>query len=45
MCGFAVGAIGGALAYVEFSFLAITLPVAVLLFLAWKRRAMAEISR
>jgi uncharacterized membrane protein YoaK (UPF0700 family) len=45
MCGFALGAIVGALAYVNFSFLAIALPVAVLLFLAWKRRAMAEVSR
>jgi uncharacterized membrane protein YoaK (UPF0700 family) len=43
MCGFAVGAIGGALAYVNLSFPAIALPVAVLLFLAWKRRAMAEV--
>jgi uncharacterized membrane protein YoaK (UPF0700 family) len=45
MCGFAVGAILGALAYVNFSFLAIALPIAVLLFLAWKRRATAEVSR
>ncbi|MFM0619290.1 YoaK family protein [Paraburkholderia nemoris] len=45
MCGFAVGAIFGALAYVNFSFLAIALPVAALLFLALKRRAMAEVSR
>jgi uncharacterized membrane protein YoaK (UPF0700 family) len=45
MGGFALGAIIGALAYVRFSFLAIALPVAVLLFLAWKRRAMTEVSR
>ncbi|MFM0291695.1 MULTISPECIES: YoaK family protein [Paraburkholderia] len=44
MCGFAVGAVGGALTYVEFSFLAITFPVAILLFLAWKRRAMPKAS-
>jgi uncharacterized membrane protein YoaK (UPF0700 family) len=42
MCGFAVGAICGAMAYVSFSFSAIALPVAVLLFLAWKKRAPEE---
>jgi uncharacterized membrane protein YoaK (UPF0700 family) len=42
MCGFAVGAICGAIAYVSFSFSAIALPVAVLLFLAWKKRAPEE---
>ncbi|MFL9960061.1 hypothetical protein PQR02_02715 [Paraburkholderia sediminicola] len=36
MCSFAVGGICGAMAYVSFSFAAIALPVAVLLFLAWK---------
>jgi len=39
MCGFAAGAILGALAYMQFSFVAIALPVAVLLALAWNRRA------
>ncbi|NYH26731.1 YoaK family protein [Paraburkholderia bryophila] len=39
MGGFAVGAMAGALAFVQVSFVAVALPVAVLLFLAWKRRA------
>jgi uncharacterized membrane protein YoaK (UPF0700 family) len=45
MCGFAVGAICGAVMYVRFSFAAIALPVAVLLFLAWKARAWAPASK
>ncbi|CAB3805600.1 hypothetical protein LMG28614_06235 [Paraburkholderia ultramafica] len=39
MSGFAAGAIAGALAFVKLSFIAVALPVAVLLFLAWKRRS------
>jgi uncharacterized membrane protein YoaK (UPF0700 family) len=42
MCSFALGAICGAMAYVSFSFSAIALPVAVLLFLAWSKRAADE---
>ncbi|MDE1179885.1 MAG: YoaK family protein [Paraburkholderia sp.] len=42
MGGFAIGAICGAMAYVRFSFIAISLPVAVLLVLAWKSRAVAQ---
>jgi uncharacterized membrane protein YoaK (UPF0700 family) len=38
MGGFAGGAILGALAYVRFSFLAIALPLAALLLLAWMKR-------
>jgi uncharacterized membrane protein YoaK (UPF0700 family) len=39
MGGFAAGAICGATAFVHVSFVAIALPVLVLLLLAWKRRA------
>ncbi|WP_144109871.1 YoaK family protein [Paraburkholderia sp. BCC1886] len=39
MLGFALGAIGGALAYTRFSFPAIVLPVAVLLWMAWQQRS------
>jgi uncharacterized membrane protein YoaK (UPF0700 family) len=38
MGGFAAGAIIGALLYVRFSFIALALPVAVLLILAWTKR-------
>ncbi|MGF6571556.1 uncharacterized membrane protein YoaK (UPF0700 family) [Paraburkholderia sp. GAS333] len=40
MAGFAVGAICGALAFVRISFIAIALPVCLLLLLAWSRRAL-----
>jgi uncharacterized membrane protein YoaK (UPF0700 family) len=42
MCSFAVGAICGAMAYVSFSFSAIALPVAALLFLALRKTAAEE---
>jgi uncharacterized membrane protein YoaK (UPF0700 family) len=42
MCSFALGAICGAMAYVSFSFSAIALPIAVLLLLAWNKRAAEE---
>ncbi|MGF6773759.1 uncharacterized membrane protein YoaK (UPF0700 family) [Paraburkholderia sp. GAS199] len=41
MGGFAAGAIAGALAYVRFSFAALLVPVAVLLFMAWKKKGAA----
>lgn len=40
MTGFAVGAICGAMAFVRVSFIAIALPVCLLLLLAWSRRAL-----
>ena len=43
MSGFAAGAIAGALIYVRLSFVALVLPVAVLLLMAWRKRG-AEMS-
>jgi uncharacterized membrane protein YoaK (UPF0700 family) len=40
MAGFAVGAICGAMAFVRISFVAVALPVGILLLLAWSRRAL-----
>lgn len=44
MSGFAIGAICGALAFVHASFVAIALPVGILLLLAWSRRALKSSS-
>jgi uncharacterized membrane protein YoaK (UPF0700 family) len=44
MVGFAAGAICGAIAFVHISFIAVALPVGILLLLAWSRRALKSSS-